>query len=204
MRHRKLKGKLGVTSAHREAMMRNLLLALLKHERIKTTAAKAKFLKRYAEKIIQIGKKDDLPSRRKARISVHDKDMLKKLFTVYGPRFKDRQGGYTRIFKFGNRRGDAAPISMIEILPDPSKENEPRIIKKKRVEEPVGPDAQNPKALKRKAKQEHKHLQAQEQRAKAESKRAKQTPDTVHSHKSQGRKTEMGTGRSKTSKKGLS
>jgi len=204
MRHRKLKGKLGVTRSHREAKLRNMLLALLKHERIKTTATKAKELKRYADQVIQIGKKSGLHATRQARLRVHDKDALKKLFKVYGPRFKDRNGGYTRIFRFGSRRGDAAPMSLIEILPEPGKEKEPRIIKRDRAQKPEGPDAQNPKALKKHAKQEVKRLQAQDQKARAESEQAKQKKNIAQVHKSQGRKTELGTGRSKTSKKGLS
>ena len=110
MRHLKLRGKLGVPTFHRMAMLRNQLLSLLKHEHIQTTIARAKQLQRFADPIIELGKRNDLFAIRQVRETVNDKDAFQKLFQVYGPRFKDRHGGYTRIFKLGIRHGDAAQM----------------------------------------------------------------------------------------------
>lgn len=207
MRHRKLRGQLSVNDAHRKAKLRNLLLALIKYERIQTTTAKAKQLKRFAEPMIELGKTDVWTARRKVRDTVNDKDALKKLFSVFGPRFKDRKGGYTRIFKLGHRRGDAAEISLIEILPDPAKENEPRIVRRQRGAPEEGTpeaEAHKKKETKKQKKAEAEKIKKEKLQAKAESRKAKQAQDVTHAHKSQGRKTDRGTGRAKTSKKGLS
>ncbi|OGP05330.1 MAG: 50S ribosomal protein L17 [Deltaproteobacteria bacterium GWA2_38_16] len=205
MRHQVLRGKLGIPSDHRKAMLRNMLLSLLKHERIQTTIARAKQLKRFAEPVIELGKVGSLHAKKQVRKLVHEKEAFHKLFTVYGPRFKDRQGGYTRIFHLGLRVGDGAQMSLIEILPDPSKENEPRIIRTKRPEtEEEKLKAEETKKSKKEAKKQDKHLKKQEATAQEESRRAHQTKDITHSHVSQGRKTDKGTGRSSSSKKGIS
>ena len=114
MRHRKAGRKFSRTSSHRRAMFRNLLSSLIIEERITTTDAKAKELKRLADKLITIAKKGDLHSRRRAISKLSSKDAVAKLFDNLGPRFKDRQGGYTRVLKAGYRSGDAAPLSIIE------------------------------------------------------------------------------------------
>jgi len=114
MRHRVAGRKLSRHSKHRELMFRNMLVSLLEHERIKTTLPKAKELRRWAEKMITLGKKNSLHARRLAFAVLRNEDMVKKLFTEIVPRFKDRQGGYTRIYKVGWRAGDAAPLSLIE------------------------------------------------------------------------------------------
>ncbi|MBI4041155.1 MAG: 50S ribosomal protein L17 [Deltaproteobacteria bacterium] len=205
MRHLKLKGQLGVTSSHRQALLRNLLSGLLQHERIQTTIANAKQLKRFADPIIELGKNPGLNEKRLARQVVHQKDAFEKLFSVYGPRFKTRQGGYTRIFRLGHRHGDNAQMSLIEILPEPHKEKDPRIIKVKgtKAEGAEETEKETLKKKKKEAKKEDKHLKS-EIKAKQEAERAQQAPDVVHSHVSRGRKTDLGTGRSKGSKKGLS
>ena len=114
MRHRVAGRKLSRHSQHRSLMFRNMLVSLLEHERLKTTLAKAKELRKWAEKIITLGKKDSLHARRLAFALLRNEDIVKKLFTEIAPRFKDRQGGYTRIYKLGWRTGDAAPLSLIE------------------------------------------------------------------------------------------
>jgi large subunit ribosomal protein L17 len=114
MRHMNQGRKLNRTSAHRKALFRNLTLALLKHERIKTTDAKAKDLRHFADRMVTLGKRGDLAARRLAFNFLQSRDDVKKLFDVIAPRFKDRNGGYTRVIKFGFRRGDAAPLSIIE------------------------------------------------------------------------------------------
>jgi large subunit ribosomal protein L17 len=114
MRHRNQGRKLKRTSAHRKALFRNLVLALVKHERIKTTDAKAKELRRYADRMVTLGKRGDLAARRMAFAFMQSRDAVKRLFDELAPRFKERNGGYTRIVKFGWRRGDAAPLSIVE------------------------------------------------------------------------------------------
>jgi large subunit ribosomal protein L17 len=114
MRHMNRGRKLGRTSAHRKALFRNLVLSLIEHERIKTTDAKAKELRRYADRMVTLGKRGDLSARRLAFAFMQSRDAVKKLFDEIAPRFKERPGGYTRVVKFGIRRGDAAPISIIE------------------------------------------------------------------------------------------
>jgi large subunit ribosomal protein L17 len=106
--------KLNRTSAHRKALFRNLVLALLEHERIKTTDAKAKELRRFADRMVTLGKRGDLAARRLAFNFMQSRDAVKKLFDEIAPRFKERNGGYTRVVKFGFRRGDAASLSIIE------------------------------------------------------------------------------------------
>jgi large subunit ribosomal protein L17 len=114
MRHQNQGRKLNRSSAHRKALFRNLVLSLIRHERIKTTDAKAKELRRFADRMVTLGKRGDLSARRLAFDFIRSRDMVKKLFDEIAPRFKDRAGGYTRVIKFGFRRGDAAPLSVIE------------------------------------------------------------------------------------------
>lgn len=97
-------------------MMRNLITSLLREEKIKTTDPKAKELRRWAERVITLGKQGSLHARRQALGIVRDKAVVRKLFDTIAPRFKDRPGGYTRIVKIGIRRGDAAPMAMIELV----------------------------------------------------------------------------------------
>lgn len=116
MRHLKSGRQLSRNSSHRWALMRNLVTALLRNEKIQTTDAKAKELRRWADRVISLGKEGSLHARRQALSIVQDKAVVRKLFDTIGPRFKDRPGGYTRIVKIGIRRGDAAPVSMIELV----------------------------------------------------------------------------------------
>ncbi len=116
MRHLKAGRKLGRTSAHRVALMRNLITSLYRFERIETTLAKAKEVRKPAEKVITLAKKGSLHARRNALKMVRDKKILKKLFDTIGPRYADRNGGYTRIYKIGNRLGDCAPMAIIELV----------------------------------------------------------------------------------------
>jgi len=114
MRHRKAGRKLGKTTSHREAMLRNMVTSLLKYEKITTTDAKAKELRKVAEKMITLGKRGDLHARRQALSYVRDKEIVAKLFDELSARYRDFAGGYTRIMKMGNRVGDNAPMSIIE------------------------------------------------------------------------------------------
>ena len=109
MRHLKQGRKLGRTSAHRKALLRNLATALLEHERILTTEPKAKELRRVADKLVTLGKRGNLHARRQAAV-------VQKLFNEIAPRFAERQGGYTRILRLGYRPGDAAAMAVIELV----------------------------------------------------------------------------------------
>ncbi len=117
MRHQKSVKKLGRTSSHRKAMLRNMVTSFLKHETIVTTDAKAKELRRVAEKMITLGKRGTLHSVRRALTVVRDKTTTKKLFDDLAKRYENRQGGYTRIVKLGYREGDNSPVSMIQLIP---------------------------------------------------------------------------------------
>lgn len=117
MRHLKKGRKLNRSPSHRLAMLRNMTTSLLRHDRITTTDAKAKELRRWADWLITLGKDGSLHARRRALAFVQDKAVVARLFNDLGPRFQDRNGGYTRIVKVGRRRGDAAPLSVIELIP---------------------------------------------------------------------------------------
>ena len=116
MRHNKAGRRLGRTTSHRIAMFRNMVTSFLNHEKITTTDAKAKELRPIAEKMITFGKKGDLHSMRLAASYIRDKKVVTKLFTAIAPRYKERNGGYTRIIKIGIRPGDNAPLSLIELV----------------------------------------------------------------------------------------
>jgi large subunit ribosomal protein L17 len=128
MRHLNSGRKLNRSSAHRKALLRNLVLSLIRHERIRTTDAKAKELRRYADRIVTLGKQGDLSARRRVFSLIASRDAVKKLFDVIAPRFKDRAGGYTRVVKFGVRNGDAAAVSIVEFTgsPESAKSKKPR------------------------------------------------------------------------------
>ena len=116
MRHRKSGVKLNRTSSHRKAMFRNMVTSLLKHEKIKTTDVKAKALRTWVDHIITLAKRGDLHARRQAMSIVREKKVVHKLFAEAEDKFGGRKGGYTRITKIGLRKGDAAPVSVIELI----------------------------------------------------------------------------------------
>jgi large subunit ribosomal protein L17 len=116
MRHQIAGRKLGRTTSHRWAMLRNLVTSLLEHEKIKTTDAKAKELRPLAEKMIGLGKEGTLHARRQVLAVVRKADVVRKVFDTLSPRYQARPGGYVRITKLGFRPGDAAPVSMVELV----------------------------------------------------------------------------------------
>jgi large subunit ribosomal protein L17 len=120
MRHRLGLRKLNRTSSHRLAMLRNMTVSLLRHEAIKTTLPKAKELRRVAEPILTLGKNPSLANRRLAFARLRDREMVTKLFDELGPRYATRNGGYSRILKFGFRKGDNAPMALIELVDRPT------------------------------------------------------------------------------------
>lgn len=119
MRHRHGYRKLNRTTAHRNAMLRNMSNSLLLHEEIKTTLPKAKELRRVVEPLITLGKKPSLANRRLAFDRLRDRDMVVKIFDELGPRYANRNGGYLRILKFGYRPGDNAPMALVQLMDRP-------------------------------------------------------------------------------------
>ena len=116
MRHRRQHGKLGRSSAHRKALLRNMVTSLLEHERIETTHAKARELRRVAERMITLGKRGSLHARRQALSVVRGREVTAKVFGERAERYRERPGGYTRVLKLRHRAGDGAPMSIIELV----------------------------------------------------------------------------------------
>ena len=133
MRHRRRRGRLSRGSAHRSALLRNLVTSLLDHELVETTDPRAKELKRIADRMITLGKRGDLHARRQAASVIRSGEVLSKLFGGLADRYKARPGGYTRVLKSRIRVGDAAPLSIVEMVDraEPGKTPEPTLEKKK-------------------------------------------------------------------------
>lgn len=124
MRHLKNHRKLGRSVSHRKAMLRNLVTSLLDHEEVRTTDAKAKEIRRIADRMITLGKRGTLHARRQALKTLRSKEVAAKVFDIYADRYNDRAGGYTRIMKLGRRHGDNAPLSIIQLLPESESSSE--------------------------------------------------------------------------------
>ena len=124
MRHQKKTVKLGLTAAHRKALLANQVCSLIQHQRIKTTLAKAKAVRPLAEKMVTLGKKNSLHARRTALAVLRQKDAVQKLFADIAPRNAERKGGYTRIIKLGERKSDSARVAFIEWVDAPQATNE--------------------------------------------------------------------------------
>ena len=140
MRHGKARRRLNRTSSHRKAMFQNMANALIKHEQIVTTLPKAKDLRGVVEKLITLGKRDTLHARRLVFSRLRDQGMTKKVFDTLVARYKERQGGYTRVLKAGFRTGDNAPMAVIELVdrnPEAKKIDKPKKVETKKEEQPV-------------------------------------------------------------------
>src|SRR5580658_5413638 len=139
MRHQAHHGRLGVQPAHRRAMVRNMVTSLLKHERIKTTKTRAKEVRRYAEKMITMAKKETLASKRRVLGFVREREVVNKLFKTLIYRYAERKGGYTRILKLGNRMGDGAEMVFLELVDRPAedKTSEKKTEKKEKSKKPA-------------------------------------------------------------------
>jgi len=131
MRHRVDTRKLGRTSAHRQAMYRNMVTSLLEHERVETTHAKARELRRVADRMITLGKRGDLHARRQAATMVRDRDVTGKLFGELAERYASRPGGYTRVLRVRRRVGDAAEMSIVELVEEPAPPEKKKQTRKK-------------------------------------------------------------------------
>jgi len=172
MRHRVAGRKLSRHTQHRELMFRNMLVSLLQYERIKTTLAKGKELRSWADKIISLGKKGTLHARRRAFALLRDKGIVKKLFDEIAPRFKDREGGYTRVYRLGWRQGDGAPLSLVELVTyaAPEEKKKSTIKKAKEVLEKVTPKKKEKVEKKEKEKEKEKGKEKKEKKVKKEEK----------------------------------
>ncbi len=190
MRHSMANRKLGRTSSHRKALFRNQLASLIEHERIVTTLIKAKELRPIAEKIVTLGKKGTLHARRNAGKMLASDALLRKLFDDLAPRFQERAGGYTRIVKLGNRRGDGAEMAILEFVdftfgetasaaPEPAKKSKAKPAKTDEDEAPAeASDDKEEKPAKKAAakKAPAKKAPAKKAAAKSDEKPAKKAP----------------------------
>ncbi|MGH7802652.1 MAG: 50S ribosomal protein L17 [Thermodesulfobacteriota bacterium] len=167
MRHRRVGRKLGVVTKHRKALFRNMVTDFLRNGRIETTDTRAKELRRISEKIITLAKRATLHARRQAASVIRDKEVLKKLFDEIASKYKERPGGYTRIVKLGSRRGDNAPISLLELVEEAV---ESKRKKKPRAATPKEPkpkkEAPKAKSQKKEAAEELGLIEAEEEKAK--------------------------------------
>ena len=172
MRHRVAGRKLSRHTQHRELMFRNMLVSLLQYERIKTTLAKGKELRSWADRIISLGKRGTLHARRRAFALLRDQGIVKKLFDEIAPKFKDRAGGYTRVYKLGWRQGDAAPLSLVELVTftHPEEKKKSTIKKAKEVLEKVTPKKKEKVEKKEKAKEKPKEKAKEKPKEKKEKK----------------------------------
>ena len=168
MRHRKAGLKLNRTSSHRKAMFRNMVTSLFKHERIRTTDVKAKELRRWADNLITLAKRGDVHARRQALSIVREKDVVHKLFAEAKEKYGAVSGGYTRIVKLGRRPGDAAPISLIELVFSEEDKKKKKMKKKEKVAIKRKEVAEKKEAVEEKA--EEKKEAVTEEKAAEESK----------------------------------
>jgi large subunit ribosomal protein L17 len=153
MRHQKKTLKLGLTAAHRKALLANQVCSLIEHQRIKTTLAKAKAVRPLAEKMVTLGKKGSLHARRTALAVLRQKGAVKKLFEDIAPRSATRNGGYTRIVKLGARKSDSAPVAFIEWVDAPQVVDEPVLEEKgKKTKAAKAPAVEPEKKAERKPK----------------------------------------------------
>ena len=152
MRHQAHHGRLGVQPAHRRAMVRNMVTSLFKHERIKTTKARAKEVRRFAEKMITIAKKETLASKRRVLGFVREREVVNKLYQNLIYRYSQRKGGYTRILKLGHRPGDGAEVVFLEMVDRPVEEKATETVKEKKgKKEEKDPGTEGQKKKKQKA-----------------------------------------------------
>ena len=159
MRHLKARAKLNMTASHRKALFKNLANALLDHERIRTTNSKAMELRRVAERLVTLAKKNDNHAMRQAFAFLRNKEIVKKLFAEIGARYANISGGYTRVVKIGRRKGDAAPMAIIELT--------------QRKEEEKGKKGEGKKEKAKKARGEGKIREEKEAKTKKEAKTGK-------------------------------
>ena len=177
MRHLKANKKLGMDSSHRKAVLRNMVTSLIEHERIKTTDTRAKELRRIADRMVTLGKRGDLHALRQTMEVIRVKSVATKLFEDIAPRYKDINGGYTRIIKIGHRHGDNAPLSIIEFTvqkqeekKEPKKEPKKAPKKESKKEAKKEPKKEPKKEAKKEVKKEPKKSVVKKAKASSEEK----------------------------------
>jgi large subunit ribosomal protein L17 len=191
MRHRVAGRKLSRHTQHRELMFRNMLVSLLQHERIKTTLTKGKELRSWADRIISLGKQGTLHARRRAFALLRNEGIVKKLFDEIAPKLKNREGGYTRVFKLGWRQGDGAPLSLVELVTyaAPEEKKKSTIKKAKEVLEKVTP--------RRKEKGEKKEKEKERGKEKKEKKVKKEEKEVPKEKKEKEKQKKKSSGEKK-------
>jgi len=176
MRHRKAGVKLNMTSSHKQAMFRNMVTSLFKHDRIHTTDAKAKELRRWADHMVTLAKRGDLHARRQAMSIIREKDVVHKLFAEAAERFGSASGGYTRVIKLGRRPGDAAPVSLIELVTSEIRDKKKKPAKKAKS---AAPKKVAEKAVEKKADQKAVEEQVPAAEAEVEAEEAVESADAA-------------------------
>jgi large subunit ribosomal protein L17 len=191
MRHRVAGRKLSRHTQHRELMFRNMLVSLLQHERIKTTLAKGKELRSWADRIISLGKQGTLHARRRAFALLRNEGIVKKLFDEIAPKLKNREGGYTRVFKLGWRQGDGAPLSLVELVTfsHPEEKKKSTITKAKEVLEKVTPRKKEKGEKKEKGKEKERGKEKKEKKVKKEEKEVPKVKKEKQKKKPSGEKS---------------
>jgi large subunit ribosomal protein L17 len=196
MRHRVAGRKLSRHTQHRELMFRNMLVSLLQHERIRTTLAKGKEFRSWADRMITLGKKGTLHARRQAFALLRNHEIVKKLFDEIAPKLKDREGGYTRIYKMGWRQGDGAPLSLVELVTfsHPEEKKKSPVTKAKEALEKVAPkkkgkeEIEEKKGKKEKKEKKEKVQKKEEVKEKKEKKVKKEEKETPKEKKEKPKK----------------
>ena len=178
MRHHVAGRKLSRHTQHRELMFRNMLVSLLQHERIRTTLAKGKEFRGWVDRMITLGKKGTLHARRQAFALLRNHEIVKKLFDEIAPKLKDREGGYTRIYKMGWRQGDGAPLSLVELatFSHPEEKKKSPVTKAKEVLEKVAPKKKGKEEIEEKKEKKGKKEKIEKKEEKKEKKVKKEAP----------------------------
>jgi len=197
MRHRVAGRKLSRHTQHRELMFRNMLVSLLQHERIRTTLAKGKEFRGWADRMITLGKKGTLHARRQAFALLRNHEMVKKLFDEIAPKLKGREGGYTRIYKMGWRQGDGAPLSLVELVTfsHPEEKKKSTVTKAKETLEKVVPKKKEKKEEEKgkgKPKEKEKKEKIEKKEEKKEKKVKKEEKQTSKEKKEKPKKKSEG------------
>lgn len=188
MRHRKTVNKLGRTAAHRKALLANLSMALFKQKHIKTTEAKAKAARQFTEKLITLAKKESVHARRIAYKRLRDRKTVQVLFDEIAPRFADRNGGYTRVIKLGQRHGDAAPMAILELVGFETATKKKKVKEEKAKAAEAAAEGKTSKTKKTKEKKAKADDVAQETAAASEKELEKKEPKKETSEEESGEK----------------
>jgi large subunit ribosomal protein L17 len=194
MRHRVAGRKLSRHTQHRELMFRNMLVSLFQHERIRTTLAKGKEFRGWVDRMITLGKKGTLHARRQAFALLRSHEMVKKLFDEIAPKLKDRQGGYTRIYKMGWRQGDGAPLSLVELatFSHPEEKKKSAVTKAKEVLGKVAPKRKGKEEVEEKKEKKEKKEKTGKEEEKKEKKMKKEKKEAPKEKKEKPKKKSEG------------